>query len=166
MKWTIMLGALFLLSACEQKPAPAVAQEFTKTTVCTLDGMSLADYPGPKGQIQYADGKTDFFCDTVEVLSMLLQPEQNRKVLAAFVNDMGKADWNAPRGNWIDARTAWFVKDSRKRGAMGATFVSFADEAAAKTFVAQQGGTILQFASIKPDMVVMDGGALHGGSSH
>ena len=47
---------------------------------------------------------------------------------------MGKADWNKPRGHWIDARNAFYVIDSRAQGAMGATIGTFASKQDAQAF--------------------------------
>ena len=44
---------------------------------------------------------------------------------------------------------------------MGATFVSFAEEAAAKAFIEKNGGKLYRFNDITPDMAALDGGALH-----
>ena len=67
--------------------------EIGTATTCELDGMLLADYPGPKAQIFYADAAEPIFmCDTVEMFNTLLQPEQVRKVVAVYVQDMGKAE--------------------------------------------------------------------------
>ncbi|CAB1370897.1 nitrous oxide reductase accessory protein NosL [Denitratisoma oestradiolicum] len=151
-----------LLAGCSpQGGGGTQALDFSQDTACALDGMVLAEFPGPKGQIHYEGASPEFFCDTVEVLAALLQPEQARKVKAAYVQDMGTTDWEKPRGHWVEARQAFYVKDSSLRGAMGPTLVSFASEAAAKAFVAKQGGTVLRFAQVTPDMVHLDGGALH-----
>jgi copper chaperone NosL len=155
------LLALALAACGKGAEAPLQAADFDRDTSCALDGMLLADYPGPKAQIVFEGAKPEFFCDTVEMFSIYLKPEQQRRVRALFVQDMGKADWNAPRGNWIDAKSAFYVHGSKKRGAMGPTLASFAQEDAAKAFASQHGGKVLRFAEVKPDMVVLDGGALH-----
>ena len=68
--------AVALLAACREAAKAVQPQDFTRSTTCALDGMVLADYPGPKGQIQYDAGPPDFYCDTVEMLATLLRPEQ------------------------------------------------------------------------------------------
>lgn len=140
---------------------PAVApRDFDASTSCELDGMLLADYPGPKAQVIYADAASPaYFCDTVELLSTLLNPEQVRVVQAAYVQDMGRADWEQPRGHWIDARSAFYVRGSRRRGSMGPTLASFAQEADARRFAGEHGGTVLRFDEIRPEMVDLSGGA-------
>ncbi|HRP94756.1 MAG TPA: nitrous oxide reductase accessory protein NosL [Rhodocyclaceae bacterium] len=158
-------AATGLLAACGQASdgtKGVVAVEIDRSTSCALDGMLLADYPGPKAQIHYANrSEPDFFCDTVEMFHVHLNPEIVQPVRAMFVQDMGKADWDDPRGHWIDARSAWYVHGSSRRGSMGPTLASFADEAGARAFAQEFGGNVLRFDDVTADMVVLDGGALH-----
>lgn len=159
------LGALGGLAACGDRPGDARALapvEIGAATSCELDGMLLADYPGPKAQIHYAGAAAPvFFCDTVELFNMLRRPEQVRKVLAVYVQDMGQADWEQPRGHWIDAQSGFYVPGSKRHGSMGPTIASFAQEADAARFAVGYGGKVLRFADIRPDMVDLSGGALH-----
>ncbi len=163
---TLILAALAttLLAACGQSSGPATVAplEISRTTSCSLDGMLLADYPGPKAQIFYAgQAEPDFFCDTVEMFHIYLTPEQVREVRGIFVQDMGKTDWDAPHGHWIDAKSAYYVYGSKREGSMGPTIASFALEQDATRFAADYGGKVTRFADITPDMVVLDGGVLH-----
>ncbi|QID19115.1 nitrous oxide reductase accessory protein NosL [Nitrogeniibacter mangrovi] len=157
------LAATVLLAGCGKQAGevPAVPVNITAGTTCVLDGMLLANFPGPKAQILY-DGaaEPDFFCDTVEMFNVYLQPEQARRVRAVFVQDMGKADWNKPRGHWIDATQAFYVLGSDARGSMGPTIAAFAQEADARTFAKAHGGKVATFNEVTPDQVVLDGGVL------
>lgn len=158
------LGAL-ALTGCGRDAgadAAAAAADFGPAASCALDGMQLSDYPGPKGQL-LASGQAEpeWYCDTVELLNVMLRPEQVRRVRGAWVQDMAHADWDRPRGHWIDARSAHYVLGSRRKGSMGATAASFADAAAAQAFAAQHGGRVLAYAELKPEMVDLSGGALH-----
>lgn len=142
--------------------APPLPAEIEAATSCELDGMLLADYPGPKAQIHYAGAAAPvFFCDTVEMFAMLLRPEQARTLRAAFVQDMARADWDKPRGHWFDAKAGFYVAGSKRRGSMGPTFISFAAEADAQKFTAGHGGKVLRFAEVRPEMADLGGGALH-----
>lgn len=105
--------------------------------------------------------KPSFFCDTVELFATLLAGEQVRAAQAVYVQDMGQADWNAPKGHWIDAKTAVYVVGGKRHGSMGPTIGSFAQEADAKKFAGEYGGKVLRFAEITPAMVDLSGGALH-----
>ena len=156
--------AAIALAACGKPDTPdtIVPLEIGAGTSCSLDGMLLADYPGPKAQIHYAgQEEPDFFCDTVEMFNIYLTPEQVRVVRALLVQDMGKADWDVPRDHWIDAKTAYYVHGSKRHGSMGPTIASFAQESDAVKFAAEHGGKVYRFSDITPDMVVLDGGAQH-----
>ncbi|MDO4635947.1 MAG: nitrous oxide reductase accessory protein NosL [Lautropia sp.] len=159
------LATLPVLHGCDKavKQNSLIAPvEISQDTACELDGMLLADYPGPKGQMHFADThEPAFYCDTTEVLNTLLHPEEVHKITAVYVQDMGKgkADWDNPRGHWIDARTAIYVQGSRRHGSMGPTYGSFSLEQDARDFVAQYGGRILRMADITPEMVDLRGGA-------
>ena len=150
------------IAACGSKPEETLVPiEISRETSCALDGMLLADYPGPKAQMHFEGGQTEFFCDTVEMFSVYLKPEQARSVKALYVQDMGKADWDAPKGHWIDAFKAFYVRGSSLHGSMGPTIASFASEADAKAFSGKYGGTVMGFKDFNADMVVLDGGVLH-----
>ncbi len=151
-----------LLAACSNKPAEtAAAVEITTGTSCSLDGMTLAEFPGPKGQIHYATGKPDFFCDTMELLSIYLQPEQKKRITGIFAQDMGKTDWEKPQSNWIDARQALYVLGSKKMGSMGPTLASFSKLEDAEVFAKKFGGKVLRFDQVTLEMVDLTGGAVH-----
>lgn len=149
------------LAGCERPQAPVAAQEITTETACSLDGMILADFPGPKAQIHYASGEPDFFCDTTEMFSIYLQPEQQKRITAIYTQDMGKTGWDKPQGHWIDARLAHYVLGSRKTGSMGPTLATFANRQDADNFARQYGGKVLEFDQVKPDMVDLSGGVIH-----
>jgi len=158
------LGAL-TLAGCRRSPDAQLADaplEIDPHTSCSLDGMLLSDFPGPKGQIRYVqDRQVDWFCDTVELLSAMVAPEQIRAIKSAWVHDMARTDWNRPQGHWIDARQAWYVLGSQRKGSMGPTAATFGTEADARAFVQAHGGQVYRFADITPTMVDLTGGALH-----
>ena len=165
-RFRILIATLCTVAALggcgERAETPVVAVEIDPATTCDLDGMLLADYPGPKAQIHFkGEAKPAFYCDTVEMFNTLLKPEQVKPIQAVLVQDMGKAEWDQPRGNWFDARTGVYVLDSKRRGSMGPTIASFSREADAQAFVATNGGKVLRFADITRDMVDLSGGAMH-----
>ncbi|MCB1910468.1 MAG: nitrous oxide reductase accessory protein NosL [Rhodocyclaceae bacterium] len=158
----LALSLVASLTACSNQPAETMVPiEIGQDTSCALDGMLLADYPGPKAQMHFEGGQTEFFCDTVEMFSIYLKPEQARRVKALYVQDMGKADWAAPKGHWIDAFKAFYVQGSSVHGSMGPTIASFASEADARAFSEKNGGKVMGFKDFNADMVVLDGGVLH-----
>lgn len=158
----LVIGCAWIgLASCSQSSHVAQPVEVTSSTSCSLDGMLLADYPGPKAQIQYEQGDTDFFCDTVEMFSIYLKPEQKKRVTGIFVQDMGKTDWNNPKGHWIDARSAFYVVGSQMKGGMGPTLASFSSQSDAEQFKNKNGGKVYKFSEITPDMVTLDGGIVN-----
>jgi copper chaperone NosL len=160
------VAAFVLLGACSHAVQRGLAQEPGADTACALDGMVLQDFPGPKAQIQYAEGTPDFYCDLTELFAVLLAPEHKRAVAGLFVQDMGKADWAHPQGHWIAARTALYVVGSSKAGSMGPTFGSFASQQDAAAFVKQQGGRVVPFELITPAMVSARHAAAHQGGAN
>jgi len=150
-----------IITGCSGKDTPVQALEPNRSSMCALDGMLLLDYPGPKGQILYNDGEREFYCDTVELLSIFLRPEQQRRIRAIFTQDMGKTDWKEPRDHWIDATKAYYVQGSELHGSMGPTFATFANKEDAESFIKKHGGKLLRFEQITIDMVDLRGGAKH-----
>lgn len=165
-RWTPALATLALVLAACSQPADdasrAAPVELVTGSTCALDGMLLGDFPGPKAQIHYqGEAEPELFCDTVEMFVQYFHPEQVRPIAAIYVQDMGSADWEQPRGHWITAESAWYVIGSSRRGAMGRTLVPFADQAAAAAFTQQYGGKLARFAEISADQANLDGGVLH-----
>lgn len=149
------------LGACNKTGTATVQpMSLTQGVSCSLDGMLLLDYPGPKAQIHYDHGEPEFFCDTVEMFSIILRPEQQKRITAVYTHDMGKASWEAPREEWIDATQAFYVSGSSKMGSMGPTLASFARQEDAQAFARANGGKVLRFGEVTLDMVTLDGGVL------
>lgn len=157
------LAALSGLAACGDKAGPSIAAlDIEPGSTCDLDGMLLADYPGPKAQIHFAgQAQPSWYCDTVEMFNTLLRPEQLKAVRAVYVQDMALADWEQPRGHWFDARGGVYVLGSKRHGSMGPTIASFRTEADAAKFAAAYSGRVLRYAEVTPEMVDLSGGALH-----
>lgn len=157
-----MAVVALVLSACaEPANVDTTATDLKGDEICELDGMTLSDFPGPKGQIRYADGKTIYFCDTVELLSQVVSPEQVRAIAGAYTQDMAKTDWEQPKGQWIRVQDAFYVEGSRRVGSMGPTLASFASRADADAFAREHGGKVLPFSEITPEKVQLDGGMNH-----
>lgn len=159
--YTGALAVVVSVAGCGKQDAPVQALEISRGTVCSLDGMTLADYPGPKAQIHYDRGEPDFFCDTMEMFSIHLQSESQKRVRAMFIQDMGKTAWEQPQGSWVDAKTAFYVHGSKRHGSMGPTLAAFSRMEDAQGFAREYGGKVLRFDEVTIDMVALDGGAQH-----
>lgn len=168
-----LLAPLLLVGCKEEKGAgkepPPVA--LTREAVGHFCGMALVEHPGPKGQILLrGDNRPVWFSSARDAIAFTLLDEESKAIRAIYVSDMGKApSWNDPGAtNWVEARQAWFVLGSDRRGGMGAEEAApFSDRGAADRFAAEHGGRVLRIAELPRDWVLGDvGGAAEAGDSH
>ena len=151
----LILSSFAILTACSPKktklPPP---RKVTSTTTSKLCGMFLKQYPGPESQIIYRNGKTYFFCDTVELFEYIhLKSVAVRVPLAMYVQNMAHNSWKHPDDNFINAKNAYYVIGSKRMGCMGPTFVSFSNENTAAKYIKKYGGKIYKFNEITVKMI-------------
>ncbi|GIX16152.1 MAG: NosL protein [Rhodothalassiaceae bacterium] len=141
-----------LLAACGTREAPAPVP-IDDEAVGHFCGMLLVNHPGPKAQIWIAGrNRPLWFASVADGFAYLAAGEREGRVLAVYVQDMGRAaSWEDPgRDAWIRAEDAFYVEGSDRRGGMGAPeLVPFADRAAAEAFRARHGGRIIRFADAR-----------------
>ena len=155
-----------LMAGCDEtdqaaEVPPPVA--LTREAMGHFCGMTLVEHPGPKGQILLrGDAKPVWFSSARDTIAFTLLDEESKAIRAIYVSDMAKAQsWEDPGGrNWVEARQAWFVLGSDRRGGMGAEeAVPFSDQAVAERFAAEHGGRVLRLAEVPRDWVLGEGGA-------
>ena len=154
----IPLLLLFLLTACEKSQPVEVppAQTLTREANGYYCLMTVVNHNGPKGQIILSDKKQALWFTSVrDTIAFTLSPEEPKNIAAIYVNDMTDANWDNPGAdNWIDARKAWYVLESKLSGGMGAAeAVPFATKKGAESFRTKQGGKVYAFASIPEDYI-------------
>lgn len=158
----LLVGALALAGCNDKKEAaaPPPPHDLTATAIGHYCGMNVVEHSGPKGQILLASREEPvWFSSARDTLSFTMLPEEPKDIRAIYVSDMGKADsWEKPGiKNWIDARQAVFVIESRMKGGMGADeLVPFSDRKAAETFASRNGGRIVSFAEVPKGYVLSD----------
>ena len=166
------LLAGLLLAACDDgarqaaKPAP---QELTREAIGHYCNMIVADHQGPKAQLFLEDSDAPIWFSSVrDGIAFTLLPDEPKQIAALYVNDMGRANWDAPEpGTWIEASRAHYVIESERRGGMGAReAVPFAERAAAERFIEQHGGRIVRLADVPPDYILSADEAEMGEMSH
>jgi copper chaperone NosL len=170
--WLAALFGAVLLAGCNDQAAKVPAPlEPTAESVSHFCGMLLAEHAGPKGQI-FLKGRTTpvWFSSVGETVAFTMLPDEPAGVVAIYVNDMGKAkNWDRPEPDtWVEARRAWYVLGSDKRGPAGMGDIRrepipFGEEAAAQRFQAAHGGRILRFSEIPKDDILGSGADADGG---
>ncbi len=162
----VALLAAVVVAGCDDKdqaaanPPPPVA--LTREAVGHFCGMTLVEHPGPKGQILLrGSDQPVWFSSARDAIAFTLLGEESKAIRAIYVSDMAQApSWDDPGAtNWVEARRAWFVIGSDRRGGMGAAeAVPFSDRAAADRFAAEHGGRVMRLAEIPRDWVLGDDG--------
>lgn len=158
---TISIALMLVLGvACsEQESADQAmvrqAAAIEQADECHLCGMIISNFPGPKGEnYNKSSEEVSKFCSTRDLFSFVLQPENKRQVKEIYVHDMSKTPWHKPEDEYfIDARQAWYVLGSEKKGAMGKTLASFAKKTDAEIFMGEFGGKLYSFDEITIDVL-------------
>ncbi|MCA6107094.1 nitrous oxide reductase accessory protein NosL [Bradyrhizobium cenepequi] len=154
------LVAMILLAGCGEKQQAALPPPLKMTAEATghYCGMNVSEHPGPKGQIFAASLiEPVWFSSARDAIAFTMLPDEPKDIQAIYVSDMAKAaSWDKPGAdNWVEARKALFVIDSRVKGGMGgAEAVPFSDRGAAEKFAAEHGGRIVGFTEVPRDYVL------------
>lgn len=147
-----LLLALFVASGRgpARADAPLRPRSDEKCPVC---GMFVARHPDWLAGARFADGGHAFFDGAKDLFRFLVgevrdgQGHTARDVRSAFVTDYYSVQ---P----VSAGEAWFVIGSDVLGPMGRELVAFADERAAREFLADHRGTrVLRFADVTPALL-------------
>lgn len=163
-----ILAVALLLAACRQDASLPPPVELTAQSVGYFCQMNLLEHGGPKAQVHLdgLPGTPRFFSQVRDAVAYLKMPEQDYKVTATYVNDMGAApSWAEPgAGNWILIDKAVFVVGSDALGGMDQPeFVPFADAAKARAFATQHGGQVFGLADIPASALDQPGVAAEAG---
>ena len=148
------------LAGCNDKQAAKVPppHRMTAEDIGHYCGMNVLEHPGPKGHIFAASLiEPVWFSSVRDTIAFTMLPDEPQDILAIYVSDMGKTpDWDKPGAdNWIEARKALFVIESRVKSGMGGDeAVPFSDKAAAEKFAGENGGRIVGFNDVPRDYVL------------
>ena len=171
-----LLAAAVIASGCgdDDGTARPAARELTRDAIGHYCNMIVADHRGPKGQIFLKSREQPIWFSSVrDTIAFTMLPEEPKDIAAIYVNDIGRASWDAPEPDtWIDAREARYVIESNRAGGMGAPeAVPFSDPASAEAFADSYGGRVVAFADL-PEALILGGAAMagetdmHGMSDH
>ena len=165
MRYSALAFALLFqvaLGACQKEAAQLPPpHKMTAEAIGHYCGMNLFEHPGPKGQIFAASLiEPVWFSSARDTLAFTMLPDEPKDIQAIYVSDMAKApSWDKPGAdNWVEARKAFFVIDSRVKGGMGGDeAVPFSDRGAAEKFAAENGGRIVKFDQVPREYVLASG---------
>lgn len=152
----IAAGPLLATGACSEKAGtPRLPVAIDQGDSCYMCGMTIRDFPGPKGQCFIRGTALPLkFCSTRDLYAYATQPEARSVLEEIFVHDMGRSTWEEPDDSaFIDARTAYHVICHPLRGAMGATLATFADSEAAMEFADRFDGRLIDYDSISVELI-------------
>ncbi len=157
----LALAALLALGACDgdddsQTAALPAPQQPGREAIGYLCNMVVADHQGPHAQL-FLEGRDEplWFSTVRDLFAYRTMAEEDQRVVAAYVSDMGQDDW-APRENgaWLEAEGAVYVIGSSREGGMGGTaIVPFVDRDAAEAFIAEYGGSIVAYTAMPADVI-------------
>lgn len=163
-RFALVLVASLLLAACENEQQAEMPPPFSLTAEAMgrYCGMNVLEHAGPKGQIILRQiPEAIWFSSARDTVAFTMLPDEPKEIAAIYVSDMGRApSWEKPGAeNWIDARKAFFVIGSARRGGMGAQeAVPFSEEAAAKDFARSNGGEVVKFNDLPENYILGSGG--------
>ncbi len=126
--------------------------EIPENVPCGKCGMYPAQYPRWQAQIIFKDGSMTPFDGCKCMYNFLFamdksdQKHSRDDVEVAWVKDFDNS-------TWINAVDAYYVVGSSMMGPMGKELIPFADQAAAMKFNQEQGGTVMAYAEITPDVL-------------
>lgn len=149
----VILLVIFSLGCSRGQGAKPLPVELDRSHDCKVCGMIILDFPGAKAQIHYENGKYDAFCSTLDMFLFYLQPDRPVNVTAVYVNDMGKADPVHAKGQWVDAKSVFYVQGGDVMGPMGEALVPFYDMKDADAYVKKHGGKIIKFKEVTMPML-------------
>lgn len=149
--------AMAAFSGCSSEDGTKMPAPFslTEEAVGHYCGMDILEHDGPKGQIILTGAIVPIWFSSVrDAVAFTMLPDEPKDIAAIYVSDMAASpSWEQPGAdNWIDAKKAFFVIGSQRRGGMGtAETVPFSTEAAARDFAGTHGGKVVRFSDIPAD---------------
>ncbi|MEO9215562.1 MAG: nitrous oxide reductase accessory protein NosL [Rhodanobacter sp.] len=166
-----MALVVLLLTGCGTSQAPPVqaATDIHKGDACAVCGMYIDAGPGPRAEAWVQGYKSPLkFGSTRDFFAYVLDPENKARLQQLLVQDSAQINWQHPSNEartFVDARTAWYVAWQPLSGLMGPTFASFAARGDAEAFARAQGGEVLGFAAVTPELTSLLGYVCPGAGS-
>lgn len=138
-------------------------KEPAATDSCVVCGMHPEKYPMHRAQILAADDSTIHFCSNQCLVNYLAEPGK-------YLTEPPQNKWIwvtvYPDGDIDNADGLYYVAGSKMHGPMGPEALPFRKKADAEAFAAKEGGSVLPFNQLTPDMIGGGHGHGMGGMNH
>lgn len=156
-KFLLTLASCAVLAGCSEEavdvPGPVA---FDAHDRCILCGMVIAHYPGPKAEvfIKGAEDQAVKFCSGRDAFTFALQPENARRLIAFYIHDIGKTEWDYPADSALmDATKAYYVYGHDVEGVMGNEPVAFSSREKAQAFIKEHGGALYAYKDVTLELL-------------
>jgi len=141
-------------SSAPQSGEAAMHQPITipEDVSCGKCGMFPAKYPRWQSQIIFKDGTMTPFDGCKCMFNFMFAMSEFDNIHSMDdVSVLWVKDFNS--SSWINAVDAYYVVGSNMMGPMGKEMIPFADKAAAMKFHQEQGGSMMTYSQITPDVL-------------
>ncbi len=149
----ILSSLLFLISCSKVDKFSYEPKNLDSNHICAEDYMIILNYNGPKAQILWKNGKISFYCEVREIFYEVLDIVQSKRIGAIYVQDFSNLKWGSYYDKWMKAEDAYYIIDSRKKGAMGVSYVPFNNKNEALKFQMDNGGKLILFKDINSEIL-------------
>ncbi len=160
---TFVLALVLMLGFTTQAQAKAetITPQEPGNAIGYFCHMTVVNHSGAKAQLflKKKQDKPLWFSTIRDIFIYVNSPEEDQRIAAIYVNDMGKANWDNPEaGTWINAYDAHYViNSSRLNGMGGKAIVPFSDLEKAKEFINNYGGEIKSFDEVPESYIFSTG---------
>ncbi|MCJ8325383.1 MAG: nitrous oxide reductase accessory protein NosL [Rhizobiales bacterium] len=160
---SLLLIMSLLLSSCGEEMVLPLPEKMTRDSIGFYCAMIVADHAGPKAQVfEKGKEKSLWFSQVRDAFAYRSMPGEAQNISVIYVHDMGQAtSYDKPQvdGIWIEAKTAFYVINSQKRGGMGAReTIPFKHRTDAEEFAKIHKGIVVAFSEIPLDYLWGDEG--------
>ena len=149
--FTALMSTLLLAAFTINEPIPKT-KNLTNNTKCDACGMIILDYPGPHAElvITNPDGKIKYkyYGNIVESMKYIVtELKKKQNSVAVYVQPMDNHSFNKMylKGDWVLAKNAYFVVNSKKYFIMGPGYYPFKHKKNAEIFIKHHQGKIMSF---------------------
>lgn len=144
----IVLSCIPATQADENHTAHAIA----KSERCPVCGMYPANFPKWHAQIVFKNGEHASFDSAADMFRFLHNMSKyDKKHVAMDISQIFVPGYD--KGEWLDAKQAFFVVGSIAKGPMGNDLPAFASKADAARFSQKSGGNTFSFEQVTPALL-------------